>query len=101
MKNFCPPLQRRILMLKTVAACGGKNVISPFNTLAFIFSIGVMSSKIHIERPCVARTRSFSRACIWISSTGTVGKLFFSAVQFAPRSQETHSPNSSPANNRF
>src|SRR6202048_2709819 len=89
-KNFWPPLQRRILMLKMVAACGGKNVTSLFHTLASIFSIGVISSKIHIERPWVASTRSFSRAWIWISSTGTVGKLFFRAVQFAPRSQETH-----------
>src|SRR5260370_12958815 len=89
-KNFCPPLQRRILMLKMVAACGGKNVTSLFHTLASIFSIGVISSQIHIGRPLVASTRTFSRACIWTSSTGTVGKLFFSAVQFGPLSHETH-----------
>src|SRR5258708_15778921 len=84
-----------------MAGRGGKNVRADADTFESIFSIGVRSSNTQIDRPCVARTKSFSRAWISMSSTGTVGKLFFRPVQFAPRSQDIHSPNSVPANNRF
>src|SRR6266853_3081524 len=89
-KAFCPALQRRLCMYQTFAARGGKNVRSLAATVASIFSNGVRSSKIQMDRPCVASTRSFCRACNSISSTGTVGKLFLKAVQFVPRFQEIH-----------
>src|SRR5258708_31049456 len=77
-----------------MAGRGGKNVRGDIATLESIFSIGVRSSNTQIDRPCVARTRSFSRAWISMSSTGTVGKLFFRAVQF--RSEEHTSELQSP-----
>src|SRR2546429_7771617 len=98
---FCPALQRRLRRCQFIAGRGGKNVRGDPATLASIFSIGVRSSKTQIDRPCVASTRSFSRAWISTSSTGTVGKLLFSAIHFPPRSHDTHSPNSVPANKRF
>src|SRR6516225_8714197 len=98
---FWPELQRRFTTWNTVALRGGKKVKSDAATEEFIFSMGVRSSKIQMERPWVPRTRSFSRDWSSMSSTGTVGKLFLNAVQLAPRSEEIHRPNSVPAKRRL
>src|SRR5205814_5185145 len=98
---FWPPLQRRLRRCQVVDARSAKNVRGDPATLASTFSMGVRSSSTQIDRPCVASTRSFSRDWISMSSTGTVGRLFFRAVQFPPRSHDTQSPNSVPANKRF
>src|SRR5258708_34573674 len=83
-----------------MAGRGGKNVRGDIATLESIFSIGVGSSNTQIDRPCVARTRSFSRAWISMSPTGTDGKFILRAVQFAPPTLDTHNPNPLPADSR-
>ncbi len=56
---------------------------------------------IQMPRPCVASTRSFSRAWIFMSHTGTAGKLPVSWLQCPPRSVLKKAPNSVPVNSRL
>src|SRR5687768_8713155 len=53
-------------------------------------------SPVHIARPYVPRTRSFSRGWIVRSCTATVGRFAFNCVQTPPPSIDTNTPTSLP-----